>query len=268
MTTQRTTFNGKKAFGHLEHLAVTIGARLTGSAGEHRAARYIARIFKSFGLKVTLQQFPCITFSNRVCTFEVRRGRRWRKLPSEPVMLSKSTPPGGIEGEIYYAEDAASADFTAAMKDKIVLVCGRLTAEARHRLIGYGPKALVSIDPTLREGFRRAVLHDESRKTYGNLPMAAIGHLDGLEIVRKGGGRGRLVLRTTEKKYELVVYAMVDSLILHGGYANIRLESFLFTEQAFGSNIAGAGSARRSRCCWTGSTNVCELASVRTSWLP
>ena len=200
MTTQRTTFNGKKAFGHLEHLAVTIGARLTGSAGEHRAARYIARIFKSFGLKVTLQQFPCITFSNRVCTFEVRRGRRWRKLPSEPVMLSKSTPPGGIEGEIYYAEDAASADFTAAMKDKIVLVSDRLTAEARHRLIGYGPKALVSIDPTLREGFRRAVLHDESRKTYGNLPMAAIGHLDGLEIVRKGGGRGRLVLRNTEKK--------------------------------------------------------------------
>lgn len=79
---------------------------------------------------------------------------------------------------------------------------------------------------------------------------------------------GRHFLRTTEKKYELVVYAMVDSLILHGGYANIRLESFLFTEQAFGSNIAGAGSARRSRCCWTGSTNVCELASVRTSWLP
>jgi hypothetical protein len=29
------------------------------------------------------------------------------------------------------------------------------------------------------------------------------------------------------------VYALVDSLILHSGYANIRLESYLFTEQAF-----------------------------------
>jgi len=44
---------------------------------------------------------------------------------------------------------------------------------------------------------------------------------------------GRHFLRTTEKKYDLVVYALVDSLILHSSYANIRLESFLFTKQAF-----------------------------------
>jgi spermidine synthase len=44
---------------------------------------------------------------------------------------------------------------------------------------------------------------------------------------------GRHFLRTTEQKYDLVIYALVDSLILHSGYANIRLESYLFTEQAF-----------------------------------
>jgi hypothetical protein len=44
---------------------------------------------------------------------------------------------------------------------------------------------------------------------------------------------GRHFLRATERKYDLVVYALVDSLILHSSYANIRLESFLFTEQAF-----------------------------------
>src|SRR5260370_24472134 len=44
---------------------------------------------------------------------------------------------------------------------------------------------------------------------------------------------GRHFLRTTAGKYDLVVYALVDSLILHSGYANIRLESYLFTEQAF-----------------------------------
>jgi hypothetical protein len=31
----------------------------------------------------------------------------------------------------------------------------------------------------------------------------------------------------------LVVYALVDSLVLHSGYSSLRLESFLFTEQAF-----------------------------------
>jgi SAM-dependent methyltransferase len=40
-------------------------------------------------------------------------------------------------------------------------------------------------------------------------------------------------LYSTAKALDLVVYALVDSLILHSGYANIRLESYLFTEQAF-----------------------------------
>jgi SAM-dependent methyltransferase len=44
---------------------------------------------------------------------------------------------------------------------------------------------------------------------------------------------GRHFLRTTDHKYDLVIYALVDSLILHSGYANIRLESYLFTQQAF-----------------------------------
>lgn len=43
---------------------------------------------------------------------------------------------------------------------------------------------------------------------------------------------GRHFLRTTDRKYDLVVYALVDSLILHSGYSNIRLESFLFTREA------------------------------------
>jgi SAM-dependent methyltransferase len=44
---------------------------------------------------------------------------------------------------------------------------------------------------------------------------------------------GRHYLRTTERKYDLVVYALVDSLLLHSSYANIRLESYLFTKEAF-----------------------------------
>lgn len=44
---------------------------------------------------------------------------------------------------------------------------------------------------------------------------------------------GRNFLRETENKYDLVVYALVDSLILHSSVSQIRLESFLFTEEAF-----------------------------------
>ena len=44
---------------------------------------------------------------------------------------------------------------------------------------------------------------------------------------------GRRFVHTTSRKYDLVVYALVDSLVLHSGYSSLRLESFLFTEQAF-----------------------------------
>ncbi|MGH9140193.1 MAG: spermidine synthase, partial [Vicinamibacterales bacterium] len=44
---------------------------------------------------------------------------------------------------------------------------------------------------------------------------------------------GRSFVRRTSQTYDLVVYALVDSLVLHSGFSNIRLESFLFTREAF-----------------------------------
>lgn len=44
---------------------------------------------------------------------------------------------------------------------------------------------------------------------------------------------GRNFLHRTDRKYDLVTYALVDSLILQSSYSNIRLESFLFTQEAF-----------------------------------
>ena len=44
---------------------------------------------------------------------------------------------------------------------------------------------------------------------------------------------GRNFLRSTNQKYDLIIYALVDSLVLHSSYSNIRLESYLFTRQAF-----------------------------------
>jgi hypothetical protein len=44
---------------------------------------------------------------------------------------------------------------------------------------------------------------------------------------------GRSFVRASHKQYDLIIYALVDSLVLHSGYSSIRLESFLFTEQAF-----------------------------------
>jgi SAM-dependent methyltransferase len=39
--------------------------------------------------------------------------------------------------------------------------------------------------------------------------------------------------RAPAETYDLVIFALVDSLVLHSGYSNLRLESYLFTEEAF-----------------------------------
>jgi len=43
---------------------------------------------------------------------------------------------------------------------------------------------------------------------------------------------GRNFLRSSHRKYDLIVYALVDSLVLHSSVSDIHLESFLFTRQA------------------------------------
>ncbi len=44
---------------------------------------------------------------------------------------------------------------------------------------------------------------------------------------------GRHFLENATRRYDVVTYAVVDSLILHSSYSSIRLESYLFTEEAF-----------------------------------
>ena len=46
---------------------------------------------------------------------------------------------------------------------------------------------------------------------------------------------GRAFLRTTTKHYDLIIFALPDSLTLVSSTGNVRLESFLFTVEAFGS---------------------------------
>jgi SAM-dependent methyltransferase len=44
---------------------------------------------------------------------------------------------------------------------------------------------------------------------------------------------GRSFLRKSDKKYDLIIFALPDSLTLTSQFASLRLESFLFTEESF-----------------------------------
>jgi SAM-dependent methyltransferase len=45
----------------------------------------------------------------------------------------------------------------------------------------------------------------------------------------------RHFLRTTDRKYDLVVFALIDSLTLQSSFSSVRLESYMFTEESFRS---------------------------------
>ncbi len=82
---------------------------------------------------------------------------------------------------------------------------------------GVGHVDAVEIDPVINELGR---IHHPKRPFRD--PRVTI-HLDD----------GRSFVRKTPWHYDLIAYALVDSLALHSSYSSVRLESFLFTEEAF-----------------------------------
>jgi SAM-dependent methyltransferase len=100
-----------------------------------------------------------------------------------------------------------------------VLVIGAGSGNDVSRALQFGARHVdaVEIDPVIQ----RLGARDHPDRPYQD-PRVRV-HLDD----------GRNFLSTTDRKYDLIVYALVDSLVLHSSYSNIRLESYLFTRQAF-----------------------------------
>jgi spermidine synthase len=99
-----------------------------------------------------------------------------------------------------------------------VLIIGAGSGNDIDHALRYGAGRIdaVEIDPVIQS----IGIHSNPDRPYAD--PRVIRHLDD----------GRHYLRTTDRKYDLVIYALVDSITLHSSYANIRLESYLFTEEA------------------------------------
>jgi spermidine synthase len=101
-------------------------------------------------------------------------------------------------------------------KDVLIIGAGSGNDVAAALRAGAERVDAVEIDPTLQRLGRR----DHPNRPYDD-PRVAVHLTD-----------GRGFLRTTDTQYDLIIYALVDSLVLHSGYSSLRLESFLFTDQA------------------------------------
>ena len=99
-----------------------------------------------------------------------------------------------------------------------VLIIGAGSGNDVARALAYGAKHVdaVEIDP---------VIHELGRELHPDDPYAD-------PRVNLVTDDGRNFLRRTKRRYDLVIYALVDSLVLHSSASSLRLESYLFTREA------------------------------------
>jgi len=103
-------------------------------------------------------------------------------------------------------------------RDVLVIGAGSGNDVAAALAMGADHVDAVEIDP---------VISDLGRRHHPNRPYS-----DPRKVTLHGDD-GRAFIRRTDSRYDLISYALVDSLVLHSSYSSVRLESFLFTEQAF-----------------------------------
>ena len=99
-----------------------------------------------------------------------------------------------------------------------VLIIGAGSGNDVSRALAWGAERVdaVEIDPVIQ----RIGQQDHPDRPYDDYRVTV--HLND----------GRNFLKSTTKQYDLIIYALVDSLVLHSSYSNIRLESYLFTKRA------------------------------------
>jgi len=136
-------------------------------------------------------------------------------LIAHQAMSARSAPGGGQSGyELPHLlrRDAGGRPF------EDVLVIGAGSGNDVSHALGWGARRVdaVEIDPVIQ----RLGARDHPDRPYDD-PRVTV-HLDD----------GRNFLRSSDRRYDLIVYALVDSLVLHSSYSNLRLESFLFTREA------------------------------------
>jgi spermidine synthase len=132
----------------------------------------------------------------------------------------------GESGAAYMLPHLLNRDAGNAPFDRVMIIGAGSGNDVSAALKGgVGHIDAVEIEPVLNETGRL----DHPNQPYSD-PRVSI-HLDD----------GRSFIRRSDRTYDMICYALVDSLVLHSGYSSLRLESFLFTEPAFADVKARLG---------------------------
>ncbi|MBN1917383.1 MAG: M28 family peptidase [Verrucomicrobia bacterium] len=178
-------FRGDNAYKVLTSIAYP---RQTGTEGEHKAAKMLAKHFTSYGLDGTLEPYRIWTYTNDNGTVEVLEPYK-KKYEAAVVGRSPDLPKGGLECGFVYAEDG-SPQYLAKVKGKAVLLTGG-GFEQMKQLLDRGALAILRVGAPHLLPFRGMVGEPMLTKV-GALPGLNLRFEDALEMVKKKASRVRL----------------------------------------------------------------------------
>src|SRR5206468_4187080 len=107
----------------------------------------------------------------------------------------------------------------------------RFPPSTRELIVGAGTGS--DVDVALHHGIRHITAVELDPKIYSIGRDLNLDHPYNNPAVHHVINDGRAFLERTHDTYDLVVFALPDSLALTSSLANLRLESYLFTEEAF-----------------------------------
>jgi aminopeptidase YwaD len=225
-------FDGDRAFRDLEKMAVEIGTRPSGSKKEREAAEWITSQFEAIGLKTRIEEFEVTTGRVVSKSLEVLKPYKG-ELGCEVQPLYGGTGPNGVEGDLVHLETLDEEYLTPLLSGKVILTSGR----TRDRKKTYGilsmlkPAAVIVYESSPRVLAKNLWGSPIVRERFGDFPTVRVTYEDGLELLRRGASRVRVVAHAESKKVrsqnvigELEGGERPEEIVVVGGHYDTVLE--------------------------------------------
>jgi hypothetical protein len=175
-----TSFDGKRAYQHLEVLTEEIGPRHGGSRNEDRAAMYIHGYFKKLGLKPKFDEYPIYSFEKADASLRSPGGKTF---PCKPFPMTAATPPCGITGKVIFIEDANELFLDDRITGNIVVTFNNFSRATYERFLKYSPMGLVSIQSAHSQLHVASPWWHNPKKKLPTIPSVCLTYSDGIALV-------------------------------------------------------------------------------------
>ena len=183
---------GASAFAHVQHLAGTIGPRVTGTAAERQAAEYLAAQLRQYGYPVEFHSFQFPFFEARQVQVHVT-GASPRTVTAEALLLTASTPPSGIEAEVVAVGLGRPEDYEGRRVTGAIVLAERGVITFREKAANAAARGAVAIIVYNNQpGIIAGTLQQRS-----DIPAVTVSQEDGrqlLEAAQRGGLRLRVLV--------------------------------------------------------------------------